>query len=311
MRVWLLRGAVLVLVLAAGIALGAGPLQHSNSERDRELAAQKAEVVRQQHRVEALKSTAALGDAFAAANGPALVRGALAGRSVAVITLPGADAAMVAKLRADVEAAQGKIVSQVDFDPRMGRASSRQLVEALTSQMVQQAPDVSVPADAAGYERFGLLLARAIGTGPSGTPAQAAYDPTAVGIMSGLQSAGLVKAKDPVSARAGLALVVAGPEAADAGAAADNAVPATVLQALGQRLPSVVVGSTGAAGDRGVIGEIRGNSAARAALSTVDSSETTIGQLVAVLALAARARGTIGQYGAVHAADGVLPAPAG
>jgi hypothetical protein len=60
-----------------------------------------------------------------------------------------------------------------------------------------------------------------------------------------------------------------------------------------------------------VIGEIRGNSAARAALSTVDSSETTIGQLVAVLALAARARGTIGQYGAVHAADGVLPAPAG
>ena len=308
MRIWLLRTAVLVLVLAVGIAVGAGPLQRSNSARDRELAAQKAEVVKQQRRVRALQSTASLGDAFAAANGPALVRGALAGRSVAVVALPGADPAVVAKLRADVEAAQGKVISQVDFDPRMARSSSRQLVEALTSQMVQQAPDVSVPADASGYQRFGLLLARAIGTAPSGTPAQAASDPTAVGIMSGLQSAELVSSKEPVAARAGLALVVTGPEADSTSAAADNAVPATVLQAFGQRLPTVVVGPTGAAGDRGVIGEIRGSSAARAALSTVDSSETTIGQLVAVLALAARARGTIGQYGAVHAADGVVPA---
>jgi len=311
MRVWLLRGAVLILVLGLGIAVGAGPLQRSNSARDRELAAQRADVAKKQRRVEALQSTAALGDAFAAANGPALVHGALAGRSVAVITLAGADPAVVAKLRADVEAAQGKVVSQVDLDPRMGRASSRQLVEALTSQMLQQAPDVSVPADAGGYERFGLLLARALGTGPSGTPAEAAYDTTAVGIMSGLQSAELVKAKDPVAARAGLALVVTGPEASSVSAAADNAVPATVLQALGQQLPTVVVGPTGAASNRGVIGEIRGNASARAALSTVDSSETTIGQLVAVLALAARTRGTIGQYGAVHAANGVLPAPTG
>src|SRR4051794_7379426 len=307
MRVWLLRAAVVVLVLAFGVALGAGPLQRSNSERDRQLAAQKTAVAKKQGEVEALKSTAALGDAFAAANGPALVRGALAGRSVAVVTLPGADPAVVAKLRADVAAAQGKVTSQIDLAPRMARSSSRQLVEALTSQMVQQAPDVTVPTDAAGYQRFGLLLARAIGTGPAGSPPQAPYDPTAIGIISGLQSAELVTAKQPVSARAGLALVVAGPEASDTGAAAENAVPATILQSLGQRLPTVVVGPTGAAGPLGILGAIRASAANRSALSTVDSSETTIGQLIGVLALAARARGTVGQYGAVHAADGVIP----
>jgi hypothetical protein len=166
---------------------------------------------------------------------------------------------------------------------------------------------VTVPADAAGYQRFGLLLARAIGTGPSGSPAQASYDPTAIGVISGLQSAELVTVKQPVSARAGLALVVAGPEASSTSAAAENAVPATILQSLGQRLPTVVVGPTGAAGPLGLLGTIRGNAADRAALSTVDSSETTIGQLLGVLALAARARGTVGQYGAVHAADGVVP----
>lgn len=311
MRPGLLRLALGVLLLALGIALGAGPLQHSNSQRDRELASQKAELSRRQHRIASLEAAVSFANTFGTAAGPALTKGVLAGRSVTVVTLPGADPATVAKLRAAVEAAQGKVTGEVDLAAPMARASSRQLVEALTSQMLTQAPDVSVPADASGYQRFGALLARAIGTGPSGQPAQAAYDATAVGIMSGLQSASLATASQAITARAGLALVVTGPEAATTAAAADNAVPVTILQALGQQLPTVVVGPTGAAGERGVIGSLRGSPAATKVLSTVDSSETTIGQVAGVLALAARAGGTIGQYGAVHAADGPIPgAPA-
>jgi hypothetical protein len=304
---WLLRAAVLVLVLAVGVALGAGPLQHSNSQRDRELAAQKAELTRTQHRIAALQATASFADAYAAATGPALTKGALAGRSVALVTLPGADPGTVTKLRAEVEAAQGKLTGQVDLAAPMARSTSRQLVEALTSQMLTQAPGVSVPADASGYQRFGVLLARAIGTGPNAQPAQAAYDATAVAILSGLQSAELVKASQAVSARAGLVLVVTGPESGTTAAAADNAVPTTILQALGQQVATVVVGPTGAAGSRGVIGALRGSPASTKVLSTVDSGETAMGQVAAVLALGARAGGTIGQFGAVHAADGVLP----
>lgn len=307
MKPWLLRVAVLVLVLALGVALGAGPLQHSNSRRDRDLAAQKAEVIRKQHRISALEATASFADAYAAATGPALTKGALAGRSVTLVTLPGADKNTVAKLRAGVEAADGKITGQVDLAAPMARASSRQLVEALTSQMLTQAPDVSVPADASGYQRFGALLARAIGTGPAGQPAQAAYDAPAVSVVSGLQSADLISVSQPISARAGLALVVTGPEFDTNAAAADNAVPVTVLQALGQQLPTVVVGPAGAASRRGVIGALRDSPASAKVLSTVDSGETTMGQVAGVLALAARAGGTIGQFGAVNAADGVLP----
>jgi hypothetical protein len=306
-RPGILRAAVGVLVLALGIALGAGPLQHSNSQRDRELAAQKAELARRQHRIASLEAGASFADAYGTATGPALTKGVLAGRSVVVVTLPGADSDTVAKLRAGVEAAQGKLTGQVDLAAPMARASSRQLVEALTSQMLTQAPDVSVPADASGYERFGALLARAIGTGPTGQPAQAAYDTTAVGIMSGLQSADLVTASQAISARAGLALVVTGPESASRAAAADNAVPVTILQAFGQQLPTVVVGPAGAASARGVIGALRGSPAATKVLSTVDSADTAIGRVAGVLALTARASGTVGQYGAVGAADGVIP----
>ena len=301
-----MRAAVAALALALGIGVGAGPLQHSNSERDKELAAQKAAVARKQRQVDSLQSAAAFAEAFATAAGPTLTRGALAGRSIALVTLPGADPAVVDRLKAEVATAQGQITAQVALAARMAKSSSRQLVEALTSQMLTQAKGIDVPADAGGYGRFGALLARALGTGPTGQPAQAAYDATAVGIVSGLQSADLITTAQPVSARAGLALVVSGPAARTDAAAAENAVPVTILRALGAQLPTVVVGSTAAAGSRGVIGALRASDA-RAAVSTVDSIETAMGRVAAVLALAARGHGTIGQFGAVDAADGPIP----
>lgn len=307
MKPWLLRAAIAALVAALGIAVGAGPLQHSNSQRDKELAAQRAAAVRLQHRIDALRSSSAFADGYATATGPILVRGALAGRSVAVVTLPGADPDTVARLREIVGAAQGQVTTQVDLDAKSTRSSGRQLVEALTSQMVTQTPGLAVPADASGYQRFGALLARALGTGPSGQPARAAYDATAVGIMSGLQSAELLTVPQPVSARAGLVLVVAGPEATGDREAAENAVPVTILQALARQVPTVVVGSTGAAGERGVIGALRASAPSKGVVSTVDSAETATGQVIGILALAARARGTVGAYGGVDAADGVLP----
>ncbi len=306
MRLWLLRSAAAVLAVALGIAVGAGPLQRSNSDRDKQLAAEQAAVARAQQRVDALEGGARFADGYATATAPSVLRAALAGRAVAVVTLPGADPAMVQGLRADIAAAQGTVTAQVDLAATMARASSRQLVEALTSQMVTQSK-VPVPADAGGYQRFGSLLARALGTGASGQPARAAYDPTAVGIMSGLQTADLVSLPEPVTARAGLALVVAGPAADSEAAAADNAVPVAILDAFARALPTVVVGSSSAAGDRGVIGALRGNDSARAVVSTVDSAETAMGRVAGILALAARAGGTIGHFGAVDAADGVVP----
>ncbi len=306
MRPWLVRVAVLALALAVGVAVGAGPLQRSNSDRDRQLAAQKAESARRQTRIDALESGVKFAEGYASATAPSLLHGVLAGRAVAVVTLPGADPAVVDRLRADVLAAQGRLTAQVDLAATMARSSSRQLVEALTSQMVTQ-NGVSVPADAGGYQRFGALLARALGTGATGRPVLGAYDPTAISIVSGLETADLVTVTRPVTARAGLALVVAGPEAASDAAAAENAVPVAILDAFGHALQTVVVGSSGAAGSRGVIGALRDDSGASTVVSTVDSAETSMGQVAGILALATRARGTVGHYGAVRATDGVVP----
>ena len=306
MRLWAFRAAVAALAVALGITLGAGPLQHSERDRDKELAAAKAAAARRQQQVAALESGARFAAGYAAATAPAVLRGVLAGRSVALVTLPGADPVVVARVKADVAAAQGRITGQVDFAATTAKASSRQLVEALTSQMVTQT-HVPVPAGAGGYQRFGALLARAIGSGPTGQPAQAAYDATAVGIVSGLQTADLVSLGQRVAARAGLVLVVAGPAARTQAAAADNAVPVTILDALARGVPTVVLGAVAAAGPRGVVGALRANSSARAVVSTVDSGETAMGQVAAVLALAARAGGKIGHYGAVGSVDGVVP----
>jgi hypothetical protein len=302
----LARLAVLLLTVALGIGIGAGPLQRSNSARDKELAAEKAQVARKQAEIGQLRASGAFAEAFATAVGPTLTRGTLAGRSIALVTLPGADPAVVDALKAEIATAQGQITVQVTLADTMARSSSRQLVEALTSQMLTQAPSVHVPADAGGYARFGALLARAVGTGPTGAPAQAAYDATAAGIVSGLQSADLISLPQPESARAGLALVVAGPPARSDAAGAENSVPVTILRAFGAQLPTIAVGSTAAAGSRGVIGALRASDT-KSVLSTVDSIETAMGRVAGMMALAARARGTIGQFGAVNAADGPVP----
>jgi hypothetical protein len=304
-RLLLVRVVGVALAVALGIALGAGPLQHGNDERNKELASQRAAATHLARQVDTLKSAGAFADAYATATGPSLVQDTLTGRSIALVTLPGADPDTITRIRALVEAAHGQVTAQLSLAERATQSSGRQLVEALTSQMATQTPGLALPGDASGYQRFGALLARAIGTGASGQPARAAYDPTAVGIVSGLQSADLVAVPQPVSARAGLALVVTGP--GTTGDAAENAVPVTILQALAEQLPTVVVGPTDAADDRGVIGALRASTPAKGVVSTVDSVQTATGQVIGVLALAARARGTVGSYGAVHAADGVLP----
>lgn len=208
-------------------------------------------------------------------------------------------------LRNLVAAAGGEVTADVSFAPVMGQASSRQLVEALTSQMATQNPDVTFPADAGGYQRFGLLLARAVGLPAAANQASAAYDDGSVGIISGMQTAGLITAKD-VSSRAALTLVVTGPAAASANAAGANAVPVTILRSYATGGSLVVAGPASAAGDRGIIGSLR--SAGRTDhLSTVDTVETIPGQVTAVLALSALTRGTTGSWGGTGAADGPIP----
>ncbi|RNL79279.1 copper transporter [Nocardioides marmorisolisilvae] len=305
MRSWVMRLVGVALVLALGIAIGAGPLQKSNQTRDDELTAQKRKVVEKEHQIASLRAGEKYSSAYAAATAPDLVRNVLKGRSVTVLALPGADPNTVGGVRNLIAAAGGKVTAQVTFKPVMGRASSRQLVEALTSQMATQNPDLQIPATASGFQRFGLLLARAVGLPADSAQDTAPYDETAVGIVSGLQTAGLVTATDP-TARADLTVAVTGPAAENADAAGANAVPATILQSYAGQAPVVVAGPASAAGPLGVLGSLRSGGAV-AGLSTVDTAESVSGQVTTILALAALGRGNTGSWGGVDAKDGPVP----
>lgn len=294
-----------LLVLALGVAIGAGPLQKSNARRDDELTAQKRRVAEKEQQIASLKAGQKYSEQYAAATAPGLVRNALTGKSVTVLALPGAEPASVAGVRNLVAAAGGKVTAVVTFKPVMGRASSRQLVEALTSQMATENPDVEIPANAGGYQRFGVLLARAVGLPASANQDAAPYDEVAVGIVSGLQTAGLVTTSG-VSSRAALTVAVTGPAAADADAAGANAVPVTLLRAYATLAPVVVAGPASAAGDLGIIGSLRAAGAAQG-LSTVDTVETVSGQVTTVLALSALDRGNTGSWGGIGAKDGPIP----
>lgn len=305
MRIWVLRLVGVLLVLALGVAIGAGPLQKSNERRNDELAAQKRAVAQKQREIAALQAASRYSSDYARATASGLVRTTLAGRAVTVLVLPGAAASSVAGVRLLVEAAGGRVSATVTFTPLMARASSRQLVEALTSQMATQNPDIELPDDAGGYQRFGVLLARAVGLPRKAAKATAPYDEVAVGILSGFQTAGLIEAPE-VTDRAALTVAVTGPAAADAQAAAANAVPTTILRAYAGRAPLVVAGPADAAGRLGILGALRAGADVED-LSTVDTLEAVSGQVTAVLALAALNRGTTGAWGGADAADGPVP----
>lgn len=303
MRVLVLRAAIGALVLALGIAIGAGPLQEDHDRRARALAAQQEKLADRDREIDALNRSAQFSDAYAAATASRLVRGALTGRTVAIVQLPGADPAAVAAFRELIADAGGEVTADVPLSQPLGATSERQLVGALTSQMATQ-ENLVMPTGGSGYERFGALLARAIGIPPSAKSRQAPYDETALGIVSGFQTAELVDTAAAVTRRASLTLVVSGPEASGSG---ETDIFATILRAYAEKARVVVSGPTGAARPTGVLGLLRATGSPDGVLSTVDTGELAGGRVAGVLAMAAQVRGVSGSYGGTDAEDGAVP----
>lgn len=306
MRVLVLRAAVAALVLALGIAIGAGPLQEDHDRRARALVAQQQQVSDLERQVADLTRDGDFNATYGEGTADRLVRGALTGRTVALVALPGADPETVAGLRTLIESAGGRITADVPLAAPVTEPGQRQLITALTSQMATQ-ENLVMPAGSSGYERLGVLLARAIGIPPTAKSPEAPYDETALGIVSGLQTADLVGTAAAVTRRAALTLVVAGPEGDSASGSTD--LLATVVRSYAERARVVVVGPTAAADPAGVLGVLRGTGTPDGLLSTVDTAELVGGRVIAILALSARVRGTVGSFGGAGAEDGAVPAP--
>lgn len=310
MRLWLVRAVVAGLILASGIALGAGPLQHGERERDRQLAteerAQDRALERARDRVEDLDAAAAHAEEYAAATAGVVVAGRLEGRTVGLVLLPGADPATADAL-GDLLAAAGATVSvEAALEPALAEGGSRRLVAALTDQLVEQDSDLSTEPQENAYRRVGGLLARALGADRGAGPKGSAYDRSALGIVSALEAADLVRVTE-ASPRASLTVFLAGPAAVTADAAARNDVPVAIVAGFNAVSPAVLAAPADAAGPYGVLGTLRSRTADAALVTGIDSVEASSGRVAVVLALAARVSGVVGQFGGVGAAGGAVP----
>jgi hypothetical protein len=295
-----------LLALAAGVALGSGPLATGAPGPADDTGDQTN--ARLEAQVSALQAGNTSSDAFARSVAPGLLRGRLRGRVVTLVVLPTAAKADVAALDRLVTVAGGTTGGTLRVSGRLVDVGNKQLVDELGTRLEGRARGLRVPAAAGPYERIGALLGRAIGTTREGG---ARVDADATTILGALDAAGLVSAERRPTRRADLVLVVDGPGPAGSstGRAAAGTVAASVAAAVDAGTAGVVLaGPDASARDGGAVAAVRADPDAAGDVSTVDILGRGAGQVVTVLALAEQAAGRSGQYGAVDAADGVVPA---
>jgi len=285
----------MVFAVAAGIALGAGPLSTARSPEPASPAAEEPAAPPAPS-----DPRAAYADALAAAVSSRLYDGdELAGRSVAVVRMPGVPDDQLAALAGQIGLTGATLVSQYTVRAELLDPARKSLVDTLGSQLAEQLSETTVPADATAYDRVGALLGGVVATGERKGAAPATDAAT---IEQSLSSAGLLDVVQAASLRAPIVLVYLGE---DAGEPADQALQGLVAGLVGTARSVVVVGSAAAAADGGQLARFRADDLAPA-VTTVDGVDGSAGQVTAALATARSFTDVGGDFGAAGA-DGPVP----
>ena len=283
-RYHLVSIAAVLLALAAGVALGSGPLD-DNTVLSGDSSGTSAD-----------PAIARFESGYAARTSGALLKDALKGQSVVVMTLPGARAEETKDIRADIEKAGAEVTGEVQLTSKLLDPANRQFAEGVAQQ---SASDVKGVTDAGeSYGRIGAALGRSV-LGDAGQD----VDTTATTISSAFEEGKLVSFAAEPKAFATLAVVVSGP-----GRAGDSG---SVAAQLSKSLDSagggaVLAGPSTSSQDGGVLAALRDSDAA-STVSTVDVTDTAAGRVVVALALARESKGQSGSWGTSRSADGAVP----
>ena len=271
--------AALVLALATGVALGAGPLSHESLLPTTAAPAPEP----------AERSTGPDGDEVAAAMAPSLYGSRLEGRTVALLSTPGTDPATLDALTEGVEAAGGAVTGRWTAGESLVGPGEKTLVDTLGSQLLDQLDGRGADANAAAYERMGQLLGTAIA---SRQPEGVAPGPDALTIRQSLDAASLLAHGRGTPRRAPLVLVVLGEDL-------DDHVVGDLVEGLTSRASGVVVAAPAGSADLEVLAE-------PGTVTTVAGVAGDLGRLAAVLALARADRAPGRAFGA-SGSDPLLP----
>lgn len=286
-RFHLVSIAAILIALAAGIALGSGPLDEAKETLTSTSASAQAD-----------PAVSKFEAGFANRTAPALLKDELKDQSVVLLTVPGTDADQVKALSSDLKLAGAEVTGEIAMTGKLLDASGRQFAEGVAEQAAADVPAVSAATSA--YDRIGAALARVVMADTA-----ADLDATATAIRSAFSEGGLIAASKAPTRAATVAIIVAGPQDS---ASSDRS---TVIAALAESVNGagkgvVVAGPPSSSTDGGAVKAVRDGKAA-AEISTVDVTDSAAGRIVTVLATVAQVAGQPGAWGTARSADGALP----
>ena len=277
---------VVVMALAVGIAVGAGPLSDLGASPPKAAAQPRTAPDT------GAQEDAAYADAFAADVAQGLYAGRLHGHPVALVAMPGADDDVVAALTEQVRLAGTRVIGTYGLRRAAVDPTEKTLVDTLGTQLVTQLGADVVTADATTYDRIGQLLGRSVATASR----SAALDQAKVAsLRASLHGAGLLTQVEGEPNLAPLVLVVTGTQ-----------VEEPILSGLVAGLAAVAKGVVVAGPSRdGGIATLRSQPPVRP-VATVDGTDTATGRVSAVLALVHVLATPGGSFGA-SGTDGSAP----
>lgn len=297
------------MALAVGIVLGAGPLEGDIGTRlTEQMTALRAEKAQLRSDLVIANREAAARDAFSSAVGPAVVKGRLAGKTIALVVAPGADADLVKTTTASLALAGAKVGSTITLsdawaDPSQG--SARKTVAGSlptgTASVATTGPD----------QVASTVLARAILGGTDRSTDR--LTPQASAALAGLEAGDLLKVSPDQVIPASAVVVLAGPVAGSSpqDIAARLAAYVQLVGALDSAGSGVVVASKSNTTDptqsTDLVAAVRKDPGAVKVASTTDDADLSMGQSTLVLALEQQYAGGSGQYGLAADAKAVVP----
>lgn len=300
------------LALACGIVLGTtalnGPILGDLRTQVQHISDDKRNL---EVNVRAVQAQLDADRAFDTASAPLLVSNRLAGASVAIIMLPGADSGLADQLTTMVTQAAGTVTGRTTISPDFVNPANAADLARLVDGLVPSG--VTLPGGGATTKAAAELASVLLD--PAGAAAASGAVPLAAdraAVLNGLSQAGYVSA-GAAPPPAQLALVVAGsapaqPTASDQSTAGNLAAAAAQFAKFGHG--AVVAGPAQSAQAGGVIAAIRAPGTGLAGrVSTVDVADQPWGQVATVFTLVGELHGSVGQFGQGPGAQSPLPLP--
>ena len=295
------------LALAVGIVLGAGPLEGELGDTlNKEVAGLRQDKADLNSQLQSARAGTEAQDSYIGLTNPPVLAGVLQGRRVALVVLPGSDAAVSESTTATLESAGAVVVSTttvgdawVSDDDATASARDAVVQEAAASARVDIQDSGSVsPRDVL----LAALLTAAAADAPDPTRAEASR-----AALDSLAGADLLEIDTEAFTPADLVVVVSG-EVTDGDteaqqAAADHWVDLAI--ALDARSSgTVAAGEESTVGDGvSVLDALRNDATATQGVSSVDNAGDAMGQASVVHALVEQTAGEVGQYGLASGAD--------